>query len=322
MKVHIKALLPAAAAALILFSAGGAFAEDVVRLISNHKGDWSTVMPLLGEQQGYFKAENIKLDIVWSAGGSDAQQAIITGAGDIVIQTGTLGVLSAYEKGAPIRIIGAAMTGSGGLYWYVKSDSAIKDFKSVNGKTMGFSRPGSSTDLVSAALAKFYGVTPKRVPTGTPTATLTQVMSGQIDIGWSSAPVGLDKIASGEIRVIAHGDDVPEVRNQTIRVDAVNANWLKSHRDVATRFMRAMWKSYQYTYSPQGMADYSKMFNIDLKIVKEIPNYATLEAQSFWPVKGLDQTMKEAVQTKRLKKPLTKEQLDDLIQVVYKPKLK
>jgi hypothetical protein len=32
--------------------------------------------------------------------------------------------------------------------------------------------------------------------------------------------------------------------------------------------------------------------------------------------------MKEAVQTKRLKKPLTKEQLDDLIQVVYKPKLK
>jgi hypothetical protein len=31
--------------------------------------------------------------------------------------------------------------------------------------------------------------------------------------------------------------------------------------------------------------------------------------------------MKEAVQAKRLKKPLTKAQLDDLIQVVYKPKL-
>jgi NitT/TauT family transport system substrate-binding protein len=301
---------------------GGAHAEDLVRLITNHKGDWTTVMPLLGEQQGYFKAENIKLDITWSAGGSDAQQAIITGAGDIVIQTGTLGVLSAYEKGAPIRIIGAAMTGSGGLYWYVKSDSPIKDFKSADGKTMGFSRPGSSTDLVSAAVAKHFGVTPKRVPTGTPTATLTQVMSGQIDIGWSSAPVGLDKIASGEIRVIAQGDDSPEVREQTIRVDAVNANWLKAHPDTAKRFMRAMWKSYQYTYSKQGMEDYSKMFNVKMDIVKEIPKYASLKSQLFWPVKGIDQTMKDAVQTKRLKKPITQKQLDDLIQVVYKPSLK
>lgn len=317
-----KALCLGAAAAMVALSASGAFAEDLVRLISNHKGDWSTVMPLLGEQQGYFKAENIKLDITWSAGGSDAQQAIITGAGDIVIQTGTLGVLSAYEKGAPIRIIGAAMTGSGGLFWYVPKDSPIKSFKEADGKTMGFSRPGSSTDLVSSALAKHFGVNPKRLPTGTPTATLTQVMSGQIDIGWSSAPVLLDKISSGEIRAIVQGDDAPDVREQTIRVDAVNANWLKAHRDVATRFMRAMWKSYEYTYSEQGMKDYSKMFDIKMDIVKAIPKYATLEAQAFWPIKGLDQTMKEAVQTKRLKKPLTQKQLDDLIQVVYKPKLK
>jgi NitT/TauT family transport system substrate-binding protein len=165
-------------------------------------------------------------------------------------------------------------------------------------------------------------VNPKRLPTGTPTATLTQVMSGQIDIGWSSAPVLLDKISSGEIRAIVQGDDAPDVREQTIRVDAVNANWLKAHRDVATRFMRAMWKSYEYTYSEQGMKDYSKMFDIKMDVVKAIPKYATLEAQAFWPIKGLDETMKEAVQTKRLKKPLTQSQLDDLIQVVYKPKLK
>ncbi|HET9149109.1 MAG TPA: ABC transporter substrate-binding protein [Alphaproteobacteria bacterium] len=311
----------AAAMAAMALSPVGARAEDVVRLITNHKGDWSTVMPLLGEQQGYFKAENIKLDITWSSGGSDAQQAIITGAGDIVIQTGTLGVLSAYEKGAPIRIIGAAMTGSGGLYWYVPKASPIKTFKDANGKTMAFSRPGSSTDLVSGALAKYFGVKVKRIPAGSPTAVLTQVMSGQIDLGWASAPVFLDKLQSGELRVVVKGDEAPEVRGQTIRVDAVNANWLKSHRDVATRFMRALWKSYEYTYTKQGMEDYSKMFKMPMSIVSQIPEYATLKAQSFWPPKGLDQTMKEAVQAKRLKKPLTKAQLDDLIQVVYKPKL-
>ena len=314
-------VLAAAFAAAVLSSGGAARADDLVRLITNHKGDWSTVMPLLGEQQGYFKAEKIKLDITWTDGGSDAQQAIITGAGDIVIQTGTLGVLSAYEKGAPIRIIGAAMTGSGGLYWYVPKASPIKSFKDANGKTMAFSRPGSSTDLVSASLAKHFGVNVKRIPGGSPTAVLTQVMSGQIDLGWASAPVFLDKIADGEIRVVVQGDEAPDVLSQTIRVDAVNANWLKAHRDVATRFMRALWKSYEYTYTKQGMEDYSKMFKTPMSIVSQIPNYATLKAQSFWPVKGIDQTMNEAVQAKRLKKPLTKAQLDDLIQVVYKPKL-
>ena len=306
-------------AAAATVAAVPAFAMDKVRIAASQKGNWSTAMPVWAERHGYFKKENIEVEIVWTAGGSDAQQAVITGAADVALQTGTLGVISAYAKGAPIRVIAASMTGSGGLYWYVKGDSPIKSFKDV--KTMGFSRPGSSTNLVAAALVKHYGVKAKLVSTGSPTATLTQVMSGQVDMGWASPPFGLAKVNSGEIRVLVNGDDAPAVQNQTIRVHAVNANWLKSHRDAAKRFMRALWKAHEYAYTEAGMEEYSKFSGIKLDLVKQVAKYSSLKNHAFWPVKGMEQTIKEAIQNKRLKKPLTKAQVDDMIQVVYKPKM-
>lgn len=303
-------------------STGAASAMDTVKIAASHKGNWSTAMPIWAQRHGWFKKEGIKAEIVWTHGGSDAQQAIISGAADVALQTGTLGVLSAFAKGAPIRIIAASMTGSGGLYWYVKANSSIKDFaKDAKGKSMGFSRPGSSTNLVAAALNEYFHAGAKLRPSGSPTGTLTQVLSGQLDIGWASPPLGLEKIDEGEIRVLVRGDEAPAIQNQTIRVHMVNANWLDSHRDVAKRFMKALWKAHEYAYTEAGMEEYSKFSGIKLNLVKQVAKYATLKNHAFWPIKGLDRTMKEAIEGKRLKKPLTKAQIDKMIDVVYKPKL-
>jgi len=47
----------------------------------------------------------------------------------------------------------------------------------------------------------------KAIPTATggPAPTLTQVMSGRSNIGWSAPPFGLDLIDQNKIRVIATG---------------------------------------------------------------------------------------------------------------------
>jgi len=311
-----------AALAAFGFAAGTAVAADKVKVAASQKGNWSTAMVVWAEEQGYFKAENLEVEVVWTAGGSDAQQAVVSGAAQIATQTGTLGIISAFAKGAPVRIIGASMTGSGGLYWFVRKDSKLKTLKDAPaGTTMAFSRPGSSTNLIAAALKKHFNSKVKLVSAGSATATMTQLLSGQIDIGWASPPVGLDKLRKGEIRVIAQGDDVPSVRGQTIRVHAVNADWLKTHRDVAIRFMRAMWKGHEYAYSKAGMAAYSKFGKKPLDIVEDIAKFANLKNYDYWPIGDLDQTIKDAIANKRLKKPLTKAQIDELVQVVYKPKM-
>ncbi len=119
---------------------------------------------------------------------------MISGSVDIGVAAGVMGVLGAYSKGAPVRIIGAETTGAGDLYWYVKADSPIKTLKDTEGKTISYSTNGSSTHGIVTAFMKQYSLKAKPTGTGGPPGTLTQVMSGQIDVGWSAPPFGLDQL--------------------------------------------------------------------------------------------------------------------------------
>jgi NitT/TauT family transport system substrate-binding protein len=58
-----------------------------------------------------------------------------------------MGAMSAFAKGAPVRIIGAETTGASDIYWYVKADSPITSLKDFDGKTVAYSTTGSSTHI-------------------------------------------------------------------------------------------------------------------------------------------------------------------------------
>ena len=94
--------------------------------------------------------------MVYTNGSGETQQAVISGSVDIGIAGGIMGALSAYSKGAPLRIISAETTGAGDLYWYVKKDSPIKSIKDANGHTIAYSTNGSSTNGVVLAFIKQY----------------------------------------------------------------------------------------------------------------------------------------------------------------------
>ena len=135
------------------------------------------------------------------------------------------------------------------LYWYVRADSPIKSLKDAGGKTMGFSSPGSSTNLVGLLLVQQAGTPIKLKPSGDAPGTLTQVMSGQIDIGYSAVPFAFDQIDAGKIRIVARGSDAPEVANQTVRVNFALADTVKNKRDQLVRFMRAYQTTVDWMYS-------------------------------------------------------------------------
>src|ERR671921_28470 len=108
---------------------------------------------------------------------------------------------------SPVRILGAETTGAGDLFWYVRSDSPIKSLKDTEGKTIAYSTNGSSTHGIVMAYMKQYELKAKPLATGGPPGTLTQVMSGQIDVGWAAPPFGLDQLDKKDIRIIATGND-------------------------------------------------------------------------------------------------------------------
>ena len=311
----MKTISAALAALALLCSV--AQAEDTVRLAVGQRGNWDTSVSEVGQRAGIFKKHGLVLDIVYTQGAGETQQAVISGSVDIGIAAGVMGVLSAFSKGAPVRIISAETTGAGDLYWYVKADSPIKTLKDTDGKTLAYSTNGSSTHGVVTAFVKQYELKAKLTAMGGPAANLTAVMSGQVDVGWAAPPFGLDQLDKGEIRRIATGNDAAAFKGQTVRLNIVNVTFLKEHKPVVERYMKAYRETVDYMYKdPAALKIYSEW----LKIGEE---KAKRTRDEFFPppaiepdkIVGLDTIVKDAVELKFTATPLTKEQLAELIQI-------
>src|SRR5262249_15468425 len=143
-----------------------------------------------------------------------------------------------FAKGAPIRIVSGSATGNAD-FWIVKAESPLKSIAdSTLANTIAYSSNGASTHSVVLGLIKELGLKAKPIATGGPAATITLLMSGQVDIGWSSPPLAFDLLDAGKIRIFARANDVPSLRGQTVRVNIANADSLKARRAAHVRFIQ------------------------------------------------------------------------------------
>jgi NitT/TauT family transport system substrate-binding protein len=317
MRQHWIAATAALIAPLVL-SPAGAQAEDTFKVAIGQIEIWRGDGPLLGQKAGIFKKYGINLDLFGTAGAGETLQAIIAGSADFGVNVGAAGVMRAYAKGAPIRIIGADFTGAGDVYWYVRADSPIKSLSDATEKTtIAYSTNGSTTHNVVLGFGKELGAKAIPTSTGGMPATLTQVMSGQIDIGWGSPPFGIKQIGEGQIRIIANGNDVPSLRNQTISVEVANANTLRDRRDAVLRFVAALRETLDWMYTdPDAIKMCADTIGLPSDVVKNaIDKYQPRGAKQFDKILNTEDMMADAVRNKFLDAPLTEEQLADLIQI-------
>jgi NitT/TauT family transport system substrate-binding protein len=303
--------------AATVLGAASASAEDTVKLAVGQRGNWDTSVSEIGQRAGIFKKHGLVLEMVYTHGSGETQQAVISGSTNIGIAAGVMGVLGAYSKGAPVRVIGAETTGAGDLYWYVKADSPIKSLKDTDGKTLAYSTNGSSTHGVVKAFIKQYDLKAKPTAMGGPSHTLTAVMSGQVDVGWAAPPFGLDQLDKKEIRLIATGNDAAAFKGQTVRLDIANAGWLKDNKDIVTRYMKAYRETIDCMYhDPKCLKIYADWLNItEAKAKRTRDDFFAGNAINPDKIVGLDQIVKDAVDLKFTAQPLTKEQLKELVQI-------
>jgi NitT/TauT family transport system substrate-binding protein len=311
----MKAFFAAALAAALFGNA--ASAQDTVKLAVGQRGNWDTSVSEVGQRAGIFKKHGLVLDIVYTQGAGETQQAVISGSVDLGIAAGVMGVLSAFSKGAPVRVISAETTGAGDLYWYVKADSPIKTLKDTDGKTLAYSTNGSSTHGVVTAFMKQYDLKAKLTAMGGPAANLTAVMSGQVDVGWAAPPFGLDQLDRGDIRRIATGNDAAVFKGQTVRLNIANANFLAAKKDVVNRYMKAYRETVAYMYQdPAGLKAYAEWLQItEAKAKRTRDEFFPPPAIEPDTIIGLDTIVKDAVELKFTAQQLTREQLAELIQI-------
>jgi NitT/TauT family transport system substrate-binding protein len=305
-------------AALAAGTVAPALADDTLKMVIGQINNWENQQPTLGQDVGIFKKHGIVLENTGTQGAGETLQAVISGSADLGGGVGVAGAMRAFSKGAPVRILLPAFTGTSDLYWYVKGDSPIKSLKDTTEKnTIAYSTSGSSSNNIVEAFVQELGAKATPTKTGGPAPTLTAVMSGQVDIGWAAPPFGLREMKEGKIRMIARGSDVPSLRGQTVRAIIVNADALKTKHDAIMRFVDGYREAVDWMYAdPKAMEMYAEKIKVPIEYVKEnAAKFQPKETIQSDQMADLDGAVRDAVKLKFLEQPLTKEQLAEFIQI-------
>jgi NitT/TauT family transport system substrate-binding protein len=312
----VPALLGLAIGSAASLAANVTAAQEVLKVAVPQRGAWDAGIAELGRRGGLFKKHGLDLEILYTQAGPESIQALIAGSVDIATASGVSAAFGTYAKGAPIRIIGSEVIGSPDLYWYVPAASPVRKVEDFNGKTVAFSLTGSSSHAGLLALIAHYKLSAKPTSTGSITATFTQTMTSQVDVGFSAIPFFLDKVDEGQIRIIATGNDVPSLTARTGRVNITNVQTLQNRRDALVRFNRGYKETIDWLYAdPAAIKIFSEYSNLPERVAQRVPQLFPKESLKPDTVVGVEQIMTESIQNKFITAPLSKEQIAELIQI-------
>src|SRR6516164_5804565 len=128
--------IPAVVMALIAMVAAERALAETLKVAVAQRGFWNSTFIDVGLKQGYFKDVGLDIDILYTEGGASTLTPVI---------------------------ISAEATGAAEAFWYARPDSGITRLADTNGKTVAFSSPGSSTNLILLQLVNQAKVAPKLV---------------------------------------------------------------------------------------------------------------------------------------------------------------
>ena len=78
-----RALRCLTVAAALLATCGTGSAQVTLKLAVGQRGNWDTSVGELGQRAGIFKKHGLELEILYTQGGGETQQAVISGSVDI-----------------------------------------------------------------------------------------------------------------------------------------------------------------------------------------------------------------------------------------------
>ena len=307
--------------------AWSAAARTKIILVVPHRILFTVALPVyVAQEKGFYKENNLEVDAVFTRGGGENVQAVVSGDAQIGLGTGTLAVISAFVKKAPIKIAAAEITGMD-AFWYVQSSTTMRKLEDLSGKKVAYSRPGASSHMAVLAIAdqiKAKGLKPAEpVSLGGIPEVYTGVRTGQADAGWSVAPFQLDRVEKGELRVVVKGEEIAAMKDITPRVHFLNNDFAAKNPDAVRGFFRAQQKALDYMF--ENKADTAKIWirRADLKFpesaVLKTWDYYSRAAMALKPIRGLQATIEDGIRNKFLTQPLSQAEINALIDLSFLP---
>ena len=82
-----------AAVVMAVCASASASAQDSLKLAVGAPGNWDTCIPEVGQRAGIFKKHGLTLELLYTQGGGETMQAVISGSVQIGIAAGTAAVM-------------------------------------------------------------------------------------------------------------------------------------------------------------------------------------------------------------------------------------
>lgn len=120
----------------------------------------------VAEELGYYKQLNLEVEPTVYRGGGPAQEAMAAGAADVLTNS-PMGAALAISKGVKQKIVAAGGTVTpAGWHIIARKDAGITKMEDLNGKKVGVSGKGSTSDFFALWAAKNANVSVQTIPLG------------------------------------------------------------------------------------------------------------------------------------------------------------
>lgn len=221
--------------------------------IPHYGFNWDTSMPfVVGQDQGFFEEEGLSLSKVEVGGGGKNVRAVVAGDAQIALGTGTFAIMSAYKQGTGIRMIANQVAAATDLIWIAKEGSEfqeLEDLRGASGVKVGFSSPGSSTNMVALGAIEHLNLQDSEaVAIGGMGDSLAAVRTDEVDVGHMIPEIMFDEERSEGLQIVFHGKNIPPFGDLTIRANLAEASWLENNGDAVESYLRARQQTMEWAY--------------------------------------------------------------------------
>jgi NitT/TauT family transport system substrate-binding protein len=297
----VHALTRVACAAAFL---GVAMASQAASLTVTHWGDGMYGVPFaIAMEKGYFKEVGVDVTgfITSEGGGTTVRNAMASEIpyGEVALPA----AIAAVKQGVPLTIVHGGVLGLADLVWVGLKDSPIKNVQDMKGKTLGYSSPKSTTDMISTIGLTNAGLFDQvtRKPVGGSSGAMISLQQHAVDVAYMTEPSY--SMRKADLKIAFRANDIVPTETQTVGV--VRTDYLKQHPDTIRAIIKARRKGVQFIAAHRAEAAQilAKAYKLDPAVAKSaIDNCIDVDAH-YWSegsfnYQSMDEVLKGLVMVK------------------------
>jgi NitT/TauT family transport system substrate-binding protein len=286
-------------AGAVIVGAGSARAETITAGLVGAVS--STHWPVyVGLSQGYFAAEDLKLDLVFVQSSAALAQQLTAGSLDVALSTGLADPMRAIDKGSSIAIVRIEMQAPP---YTLLAKPAIKRWQDLKGKIISIGGPKDITRIYLERMAIPNGLKASDYDTvfaGATSARFSALQSGAVDAAILLPPFNFYAESAGFTNL---GNTIDYARELPFAGAVVGRAWAASHKSTLEKLVRIENKSITWFYDPANRGEAIRLMVTASKLKEEdvAKSYDFLHVNEFFEPTGKISKLKMGALLKALK---------------------